>query len=127
MSYYAEYIIDEAKMSLAHGVLTGITESKVSFVSRDNLAAAAAGLLVGEGHDGAIYTGTGPESPNWCCKEQKQSLKQVVNHWITLTLPVETLQEQLQQAELPEEVHLRYCEYPTEPFKWRLRYRYRRY
>ncbi len=62
MSYYAEALINEAQMSLAHGVLTGITENKVSFVSRDDLAAAAAGLLVGEGHDGAIYTGTGPES-----------------------------------------------------------------
>lgn len=45
MSYYAESIIDEAKTSLAYGVLTGLTENKVSYVSRDDLAAAA-GLLL---------------------------------------------------------------------------------
>jgi NAD(P)H dehydrogenase (quinone) len=101
MSYYAEAIITEAQMSLAHGVLTGITENKVSFVSRDDLAAAAAGLLAGEGHDGAIYTGTGPESLTGAqraeaiAKASGKSLKY-------LTLPVETLREQLRQAGLPE-------------------------
>jgi NAD(P)H dehydrogenase (quinone) len=62
MNYYAEMMIDEAKMSLGRGALAGLAENKVAFVSRDDLAAAAAGLLVGEGHEGAIYTGTGPAS-----------------------------------------------------------------
>ncbi|MGE7981842.1 hypothetical protein [Solibacillus sp. NPDC093137] len=35
---------------------------KVSYVSRDDLAVAAAGLLLSEGHDGTIYTGTGPKT-----------------------------------------------------------------
>ncbi len=62
MNYYAEAIIEEAKMSLAHGVLTGLAENRVAFVSRDDLAKAAAGLLAGDHHDGAIYNGTGPAS-----------------------------------------------------------------
>ncbi|WP_449354904.1 SDR family oxidoreductase [Virgibacillus natechei] len=103
MSYYAEAIIDEAKMSLARGVLTGITENKVSFVSRDDLAAAAAGLLAGVGHDGAIYTGTGPESLTGA--ERAEAIAKVTGKpFKYVTLPAETLQEQLQQAELPEGV-----------------------
>lgn len=62
MNYYSEMMIDEAKMSLDRGALAGLAENKVAFVSRDDLAAAAAGLLVGKGHEGAIYTGTGPAS-----------------------------------------------------------------
>lgn len=60
MNYYAESLIDEAKQSLAHGTLTGLAENKVGFVSRGDLALAAAGLLTSDGHDGAIYNATGP-------------------------------------------------------------------
>jgi NAD(P)H dehydrogenase (quinone) len=34
----------------------------VAFVSREDVAAAAAGILTSEGHTGAIYNATGPES-----------------------------------------------------------------
>ena len=103
MSYYAESLIEEAKMSLVHGVLTGITENKVSFVSRDDLAAAAAGLLVGEGHDGAIYTGTGPESLTGA--ERAEAIAKASGKPLTfITLPAETLQSQFQQAGLPTEL-----------------------
>jgi NAD(P)H dehydrogenase (quinone) len=60
MSYYAEAMADEIKMSQGQSVLTGLGEERVSYVSRDDLAAAAAGALLGDGHEGAIYTGTGP-------------------------------------------------------------------
>jgi NAD(P)H dehydrogenase (quinone) len=42
-------------------VLTGLAENRAGFVARDDVAAAAAGILVGEGHAGAIYSATGPE------------------------------------------------------------------
>jgi len=103
MGYYAEAIITEAQMSLGHGVLTGLSENKVSFVSRDDLAAAAAGLLVSEGHNGAIYTGTGPVSLTGAERAEliaKASGKPLAY----LTLPLETLQGQLGQAGLPAEV-----------------------
>lgn len=32
----------------------------MAFVSRDDLAGAAAGILLGDGHAGAIYNATGP-------------------------------------------------------------------
>lgn len=62
MSYYAEAFALEARMSADWGVLTGLSESRVSYLSRDDLAAAIAGVLVGDGHVGAIYSATGPKS-----------------------------------------------------------------
>src|SRR5690606_3748040 len=62
MNYYAESFIQEAQLSLAGGVLTGLGENRVAFVSRDDVAGAAAGILTSEGHTGAIYNATGPQS-----------------------------------------------------------------
>jgi NAD(P)H dehydrogenase (quinone) len=62
MAYYAEAFIDEVRMSLARGAHAAISNTPVNFVARDDVAAAAAGVLVGEGHHGAIYQATGPAS-----------------------------------------------------------------
>ncbi|HEX8210096.1 MAG TPA: NAD(P)H-binding protein [Longimicrobium sp.] len=62
MNYYAEAFLQEAQMSLQGGVLTGLGENRVAFVWREDVAAAAAGILAGEGHEGAIYNATGPET-----------------------------------------------------------------
>src|SRR6266446_353449 len=61
MNFYAESFAQQAQMSLAQGVLAGLAENRVAFVSRDDVAAAAAGILIGDGHAGAIYNATGPE------------------------------------------------------------------
>lgn len=60
MNYYAEALAQEAQMSAVSGMLTGLSENRVAFVSRDDIAAAAAGILTGAGHAGAIYDATGP-------------------------------------------------------------------
>jgi NAD(P)H dehydrogenase (quinone) len=60
MAYYAEALAQEAQQMLSMGMLTGLAETPVNFVCRDDLAQALAGLLAGEGHEGAIYQGTGP-------------------------------------------------------------------
>lgn len=62
MAYYAESFVDEARMSLARGVHAATSNAAVNFVSRDDVAAAAAGILAGDGHHGAIYQATGPAS-----------------------------------------------------------------
>jgi NAD(P)H dehydrogenase (quinone) len=49
-----------AQASLGQGVLTGLAENRAAFVARDDVAAAAAGILIGDGHTGAIYNATGP-------------------------------------------------------------------
>lgn len=62
MAYYAESFLEEGKMSLAQGVHASLAATPVNFVSRDDVAAAAAGLLASDGHHGAIYQATGPDS-----------------------------------------------------------------
>jgi NAD(P)H dehydrogenase (quinone) len=62
MAFYAESFLDRAKMSLAQGVHASSSSAPVNFVSRADVAAAAAGLIVTEGHHGAIYNATGPET-----------------------------------------------------------------
>ncbi|MEW6633765.1 MAG: NAD(P)H-binding protein [Pseudomonadota bacterium] len=62
MNYYAESLVQEAQMSFGLGMLTGLAENRVAFVSRDDVAAAAAGILAGDNHAGAIYDATGPAS-----------------------------------------------------------------
>jgi NAD(P)H dehydrogenase (quinone) len=62
MAFYAESFLDRAKMSLGQGVFASSSSAPVNFVSRDDVAAAAAGLIATEGHHGAIYNATGPET-----------------------------------------------------------------
>ncbi|MDB5613475.1 MAG: NADPH:quinone oxidoreductase 2 [Devosia sp.] len=62
MNYYAESLAQEAIMAAQHGALTGFAENRVAFVARDDIAAAAAGILLGEGHAGATYTATGTKA-----------------------------------------------------------------
>jgi NAD(P)H dehydrogenase (quinone) len=50
-----------AQAALKQGVLAGLAENRAAFVAREDVAAAAAGILIGEGHAGAIYNATGPE------------------------------------------------------------------
>ncbi len=50
-------------MSLGMNVLTGLGDERVAYVSRDD-PAASAGALLGDGHAGAIYNGTGPAIVN---------------------------------------------------------------
>jgi NAD(P)H dehydrogenase (quinone) len=61
MNFYAEAFVQLAQASLNQGALTVLAENRAGFVARDDVAAAAAGILVGEGHAGAIYNATGPE------------------------------------------------------------------
>jgi NAD(P)H dehydrogenase (quinone) len=62
MAFYAESFLDRAKMSLAQGVYVSSSSAPVNLVSRQDVAAAAAGLIATEGHHGAIYNATGPET-----------------------------------------------------------------
>lgn len=62
MNYFAETFAQFAPMAAQSGVMTGLGKNRVAFISRDDLAAAAAGILIGKGHAGAIYNATGPEA-----------------------------------------------------------------
>jgi NAD(P)H dehydrogenase (quinone) len=60
MNFYAEAFVQLAQAALNQGVLPGLAENRAAFVAREDVAAAAAGILLGEGHAGAIYSATGP-------------------------------------------------------------------
>lgn len=62
MTSFSEEFVREAQLSLPHGAIVGLGEWAVSYVSRGDVAAAAAGVLLGQGHEGAIYSLTGPKS-----------------------------------------------------------------
>jgi NAD(P)H dehydrogenase (quinone) len=62
-SLYADYQVPEAKQAIAAGVLVhNRGDGRVAYVAREDCAAVAAAVLVAEGHAGACYDVTGPES-----------------------------------------------------------------
>ncbi|NIJ63939.1 NAD(P)H dehydrogenase (quinone) [Sphingomonas leidyi] len=64
MNYYAETLAQMAPMLLPSGTLAGLGDGRIGYVSRDDLGAAAAGILLGDSDSdaGAIYNATGPET-----------------------------------------------------------------
>lgn len=61
MNYYSETMAEQVANSVDKGVIAGLGKERVAYVSRDDLGAMLAGILVTEGHAGAIYHATGPE------------------------------------------------------------------
>jgi NAD(P)H dehydrogenase (quinone) len=103
MNYYAEALAQEAAMSAQRGALTGIAENRVAFVSRDDVAAAAAGILIGEGHAGAIYNATGDKA--YTGAERAALIAEITGKpFGFVTVPAEALRAGMAQAGLPEDV-----------------------
>ena len=103
MNYYAESFAQQAQPSLDQGVLTGLAENRVAFVARDDVAAAAAGILIGEGHAGAIYNATGPERLSGA--ERAALIAEITGRPLAfLVITEEQLHAGLTQAGLPVEV-----------------------
>ena len=103
MNYYAESLAQEAAQSLAMGALTGIAENKVAFVSRDDVAAAAAGILLGTGHAGAIYNATG--SRTYSGAERAELIASITGKPMGFNaIPAEQLRAGLSHVGLPEDV-----------------------
>ena len=61
-NYFMESFAREVLLWQAVGRIPELGENRVGFVSRDDVAAAAAEILIGTGHRGAIYSATGPEA-----------------------------------------------------------------
>lgn len=103
MNYYAQSMADEIKMSLGGGVLAGLGDERVAYVSRDDIAAAAAGALLGDGHSGAIYNLTGPASITGA--ERASIVSEIVGKPVSyVTITVDQLRAGLSQAGLPAPV-----------------------
>src|SRR3989454_10771136 len=100
MNYYAEGLVQQAQASLDQGVLTGLAENRVAFVARDDVAAAAAGILIGDGHAGAIYNATGPERLSGA--ERAALIAEITGRPLAfLTITEEQMRAGLTQAGLP--------------------------
>jgi len=103
MSFYAEAFVQQAQASLGPGVLTGLAENRVAFVARGDVAAAAAGILIGDGHAGAIYNATGPERVSGA--ERAALIAEITGRPLAfLALTEEQLRAGLTRAGLPVEV-----------------------
>src|SRR5882672_8137478 len=103
MNFYAEAFVQQAQASLNQGVLTGLAENRVAFVARDDVAAAAAGILVGAGHAGAIYNATGPERVSGA--ERAALIAEITGRPLAfLAINEEQLRAGLTKAGLPVEV-----------------------
>ncbi|MEQ1945352.1 SDR family oxidoreductase [Mesorhizobium sp. VNQ89] len=101
MNYYAQALADEVKQSASSGALTGLAENKVAFVSREDVAAAAAGIVLTEGHSGAIYNATGAKS--YTGAERAALASEVLGTQIGFAVvPVEALQTGMAQMGLPD-------------------------
>ena len=62
MSIYAEMLSDGAKQALSTHTYAALAGAPAAYMVRDDLAAAAAGLLTTNGHEGVTYHASGPAS-----------------------------------------------------------------
>jgi NAD(P)H dehydrogenase (quinone) len=103
MNYYVEALAMEAASATQSGVLVGLAENRVGFVARDDVAAAAAGILIGDDHAGAIYNATGPKA--FTGAERAAVMSEVVGKKIGfVAVPAETLRNGMAGMGLPEDV-----------------------
>jgi hypothetical protein len=101
MNYYVEALAMEAGMAAKSGALVGLAESRVAFVARDDVA--AAGILLGEDHAGAIYNATGPSA--YSGAERAAVTSEVLGKPVDFaTIPGEALRGGMAQMGLPTEV-----------------------
>jgi NAD(P)H dehydrogenase (quinone) len=100
-NYFMESYAQEAIMWSAVGRLAEVGEGRVAFVSRDDVAAAAAGILVGEGHAGAIYNATGPAALS--VAERAELISRTGGRPIEVVYaPEEGVRQELRNAGFPE-------------------------
>ncbi|WP_201455281.1 NAD(P)H-binding protein [Xanthomonas massiliensis] len=103
ISYFSETLIDELRMALPAGGLAALADSRVSFVSRGDVATAAAAALISEGHEGAMYQLTGPEALRGeaVCSLVAQHIQRP---FALNVMPAEVLRAGLLKTGLPEGV-----------------------
>lgn len=103
MSYFSETLVEEVRMSLTAGGLAMLEDSRVSFVSRGDVAKAAAAALTSEGHEGAIYQLTGSEALRGeaVCRLVAQ---QIQRPFALNVMPAEELRAGLLKTGLPDVV-----------------------
>lgn len=99
---YADDVLRNAAQALQTGVLASATkDAGTSFITRSDLARATASVLLGQGHEGKIYTLTGPATITQ--ELFAQLLSEVTGKPIQhVPISFEQLEAGLRQAGLPE-------------------------
>lgn len=99
---YADDVLRNAAQALQTGVLASATkDAGTSFITRSDLARATASVLLGQGHEGKIYTLTGPATITQ--EFFAQLLSEVTGKPIQhVPISFEQLEAGLRQAGLPE-------------------------
>ena len=64
MSIYTDSLMGSVQGALASGTYAAIEGAPAAYCTRDDIAAAAAGILTSDGHEGVTYHATGPASVN---------------------------------------------------------------
>ena len=101
-NYYSESFVQEAELWLHEGAITELGEGRVALVSRDDVAGAAAGILVGQNHLGAIYNATGPVALSGA--ERAAMIAQVTGKPMEFsTVPIGQLRDRYALAGFPED------------------------
>jgi NAD(P)H dehydrogenase (quinone) len=62
MSVYTDSLVNAAKQAVASGLYSAVPGAPAAYVTRDDIAAAVAGILATPGHEGMTYHATGPSS-----------------------------------------------------------------
>lgn len=100
--WYIENYTEQLDQALDQGALYGSAgDGRISGATREDYAAAAATVLIGEGHEGAVYELGGDEAftmDELAAEISEQSDTEVVYH----DLPADEYTEVLQEAGVPE-------------------------
>jgi NAD(P)H dehydrogenase (quinone) len=100
MSVYMNTLVDGAKKAVASGSYAAIPGAPAAYVTRDDLAAAAAGLLCSAGHAGITYHATGPVSVTQ--QEIADTIAKIAGKAIAFSAtPAESQRAGLEAAKLP--------------------------
>ena len=101
-NYFMESFVQEVVLSTVAGRMAELGEGRVGFVSRDDVAAAAAGILVGTGHSGVIYNATGTEALT--LDDRAQLIEKIIGQRIDIVqVSREELWNEIRIVEYPED------------------------
>jgi NAD(P)H dehydrogenase (quinone) len=100
MSIYMDMLLDAARRAVASGSYAAVPGAPAAYVLRDDIAAAAAGILATPGHAGITYHATGPVSVTQ--EEIVEAISQVAGKKIAFSPMTEAQQRSgLEAAGLP--------------------------
>ena len=101
-NYFMESFAQEVVLSAVAGRMAELGEGRVGFVSRDDVAAAAAGILIGTGHSGVIYNATGTEALT--LDDRAQLIEKIIGQRIDIVqVSREELWNEIRIVEYPED------------------------